>query len=672
MKYLVLDLEVTANKSFGREINALDKRNVITAVALSDGKRASCIYDAVEIPRDVKLPLNKYKLLVGQNFKFDLLYLWDNPSLREFIRNGGEVWCTMLAEYLLTAQDPDVKKDLNTLSEKYGGNLKDDWVSGQIKQGIPVNEIDSEALVDYAKWDTLNTSTVFLAQLKLAKSLGMLPLIRTYMKHLLAVTEMEYNGLHVDLEAAEASRTECLDRVEQLKIELINSVPEWWPSHTPFNPSSTNHVSLLLFGGGLKATRQVGLGEVYKTGLRAGQEKTKKEEYILQLPGIGFKSVSLTSTGKNKVDDATLAELPRSNPVVNLLREYRKVIKILGTYYYSEDETKGLLLKVHPDGCIHPEFNTTVTATGRLSSSKPNGQNIPKEVMGMFNSRFKDGVLIEFDFSQLEICVQACLTNSKRMMKDIAEGVDFHCLRLSYAIDEPYKQVYNKVHVEKDPEYCDKRKNLAKPISFEKAYGAAPQTIAARHEIPLEVVTAVFKKEDLRYPEVPMFYNNMLMELETTADITNELLKIRDKNTGTFSNVQGEYHKKAVYTSLFNKRYVFKDYAVMTKNHKIFSYWKMPELQNYPIQGLAADLVALVVGKVFDYLKDKSEDCVMICEVHDSLILDCRGDKKDLIIHDVKSIMESVSEYTKAIFDEDWSVPLTVDCHYGDNWRACK
>ncbi len=925
MKYKVLDLEVTATTSFGRKINALDPRSVITAVAWGSAGKAKVQYHKIAISQlcePLCEDLREIDLLVGQNFKFDMLYLWGYKELQDFIKRGGQVWDTMLAEYLLTGQ-ADSPRDLDTLARRYGANTKDDFVKEQIKGGVPVNEIDKDLLVEYAKHDVLNTEIVFRAQVKLAKEYGMMGLLRSHMRHLLAITEIEYNGLYLNTQIAEQKRAQMLDRITTVCQEMQEMVPDWWPKDkVTFNPGSTAHVSALVFGGTLNCKEQSKLDVKFKTGPRAGEFKTKLITVDLPVKGYNYTCYTMTAGGKKQVTEEVLSGLKKRPPILDHLLEHRKLNKILGTYYYSEDETKGLMLKVHPkNSTVHSEFQVAVTTTGRLSSSRPNAQNIPAEVMDMFTSRFDNGVIIELDFClapdtrlldgdmvwrpisdynvgdsilgfdehksthrgrqfqmgtvlgkkrlikdcikivttegavicskdhmwiasggplgnitnwkradtlkvgyklskvmevwdtprneetswmggfldgegyisnnsqigvgqnydgdnglvlekalsiftkymvnadnrickkkrcwkvrpaglrtgfqavgifqplrlkakllrglsthtsirskrnrkatileiinvgpqevvaletttktflaegmlshncQLEVCVQAFLAQSDQMIEDITNGIDFHCLRLAYAIDETYGSVYKKVHEVCDKEYIKLRKEVAKPISFQKAYGAAPQTISDRHNIPLETVKKVFDKEDRRYPEINLYYQGLIQELDTNVFTTSNLLPIKDKNTGRMIYQEGEYQFMSRITSALGKRYLFKQYAVLTKTGKVFRYWKMPEIQNYPVQGLAADIMALMVGKVFRYLLDKREYCLMVGEVHDSLLLDCKKERKDLILSEVQTIMGNIEEEMEAMFKCKFNVPLTVEAKSGLSWRACK
>ncbi len=222
------------------------------------------------------------------------------------------------------------------------------------------------------------------------------------------------------------------------------------------------------------------------------------------------------------------------------------------------------------------------------------------------------------------------------------------------------------------PEYSKKRKEIAKPISFQKAYGASPQFVSDTTGIPLETVEKVFNKEDEEYPEIKTFYNSIASILSNNRKITNDLQPIRNKETGVGYFLEGERQGYGIYTSMTKKKYVFKERAVKTKRGDVWRYWYMPEVQNYPVQGLAADIVSMQVGELFKYLLTNRDKCVLINEVHDSVIIDCKKEYKDLIVSKVGAIMSSVGENLEKYFGLKFNVPIKVDVKTGKSWLNCK
>ena len=172
MPYLVLDLETTGTKTFGRFCNPLDPRHYITAVAYKyQGEQAKVIYLEKQLTAEEaieSLDLSKVTHIVGQNLKFDLLYLWKSDKLQQWINDGGRVWDTQTVEYLLTGQDTG-KRNLDFLSTKYGAELKDHKVTDMFEAGLLSKDIPKDMLIEYAKNDVINTNTVFKQQFIIAR-----------------------------------------------------------------------------------------------------------------------------------------------------------------------------------------------------------------------------------------------------------------------------------------------------------------------------------------------------------------------------------------------------------------------------------------------------------------------------------------------------------------------
>jgi DNA polymerase I-like protein with 3'-5' exonuclease and polymerase domains len=328
------------------------------------------------------------KLLVGQNIKFDLLHFMCNHArvshipVRDIIREVASliIWDTMLAEYLLTGQQ-SMMASLDELALKYGGTVKDDEIKALWDQGYLTSDIPRSKLTPYAEDDGVNTEIVFLAQYKLAAEMGMLPLMESQMKALLATTVMEFNGMAFDKEKA-------VDAIVQGEHELKQMVPEVNVAmgFANANCMSSKQVGIWLFGGTLmdKVPAPV-IGEDgtpvrYKSGMKKGLVKTKLTEIYTNVPAK-FKCEDdwKTKTGKFKVDNDTVKAVinvaltngdNETADALTKLLEVRKLSKDVSTYY------TGYSNLTWPDGCIHPNVNHTSTGTGRLSCSAPNLQNV--------------------------------------------------------------------------------------------------------------------------------------------------------------------------------------------------------------------------------------------------------------------------------------------------------
>jgi DNA polymerase I-like protein with 3'-5' exonuclease and polymerase domains len=334
-------------------------------------------------------------LLVGQNIKFDLLYLLRDhyDSTMQWLQNGGRIYDTQLAEYILTGQeekmiplgnrykvDKDGNKEMTRqgLAEFYGGTDKDDRIKEFWDQGFDTEDIPIKMLTEYLIGDVDNTRLVYKQQSTDVKHAGKWKILESSMDALLATTLMEFNGMYFDLDTAieqviplEKEQQGHLDHLKYIMWEVLKEdVPTLRVEEV--NPNSNQQISTFLYGGTWTREEDVaklddeGNPMVYKTGLRAGEIKTRKEkaQYPVQ---------TTIDIEEKSVDDETLTKKVRTHlpTFTDILLRYRGLTKDINTYY------AGLTKLTWPtDSCIHGSINHCVTNTGRLSSSAPNLQNI--------------------------------------------------------------------------------------------------------------------------------------------------------------------------------------------------------------------------------------------------------------------------------------------------------
>ena len=378
MSYLVLDLETT-NKNKGEDAigdfsaSPFHPENEIVIVGAKFSSGAPYVYSNGDINSNI---IKHYDIIVGHNIKFDFHYMMRHiPGFHEAMPEM-HIWDTQLAEYLLTGQQAKWAT-LDSLSEKYGGTLKDNCIKDYWESGVDTEDIPRELLEEYCLADVCNTEIVFLEQMKLATEMGMLSLIRTQMNALLATIEMEYNGLAFDkataFDLSKDLREELKTTTDYLKAQL-GGIPGVVP-----NPDSKDQLSLLLFGGQhtyqivVPQTDEDGKPVLYKTGAKKGTQRFVKEDLTVEVPRL-FIAQEKWKTKKAGVystaDDVLQELLPKSLKIIQEIMKYRKLSKDVGTYY----EGYGKL--VWPDGFIHGKLNMCQTNTGRLSSSSPNLQNL--------------------------------------------------------------------------------------------------------------------------------------------------------------------------------------------------------------------------------------------------------------------------------------------------------
>lgn len=320
-------------------------------------------------------------LIVGHNVKFDLLYLLrQSPKWRkEFYKH--KIWDTQHVEYLLSGQ---VEKfiSLDRLSAQQGLPLKDSAIKDMWDGGMETEDIPAEKLVEYCQQDVSNTHAIFLDQVKRVTNLGIEKLVLSQMQALQALVEMEYNGM-VYSGTKLYEYTDELTKTTQLledELHIVGSevgIPD-------FNPASRVDLNLLFFGGEKEVVDKVIDGE-YKTGKRKGQPKWKNVARKVRVDGVISKYYPAPSVhdfkrgkdGLRNIDEDVLAELSKRYPgitsVVTTILKLRAVNKEYKTYAIGY--SKYGWPYIGNLNIIHPNFNTTSTSTGRLSSSNPNMQN---------------------------------------------------------------------------------------------------------------------------------------------------------------------------------------------------------------------------------------------------------------------------------------------------------
>ncbi len=702
MPYAILDFETTATTSFRRTANPFDPRNkVIVKVFQHQGdKEVTCEYNREGLA-NVDLPWETFDTLVGHNIKFDLLYIWANPQLREWLRNGGKIFDTMVAEYLLTAQVIRFVP-LDKLSLKYGGTLKDNRVTEYFNVGLGADYVDPDYLLPYAMHDITNTRIVYEAQLKQIHRKGLGPLMDVYMDHLLATTEMEANGLALDVPYAEELESKYTQLCDELAAKIEAYVPEDFRRTTEFSVDSNSHLSALLFNTPIRSRVHVATGEVYgPKAKQAGQPKYRWETVetkanIFSIPPrdkygneLSASKFGVYHVGSEILDD--LREQHKADPdvaaIVDLILDYREAKKLLTTYirgvkiYTDGDEETGLLPLVQEDGLIHHTLNLVSTVTGRLSSKNPNAQNIPRALKRLVKSRFEKGRIIECDYSQLEVCLQAYLTQSDRMIRDIKSGVDFHCKRLAYAEEKAYEEVCSLV--KEHPEIWGAKRTAAKTVSFQKAYGARAESLARTTGLPLKTVEKIFTAENNEYPEIELFVDGVMAAVEASRVPYASSLTVRNKDTGLVQVLHEYCGGIGYWPSPTGKRYHFLELGVESAKLRefkgdIFRYFSKPQGYNYPVQGLAADIVSMMVGRLFrGILKAEQQtpgiqDAIkLINEVHDSVILDVQDQFGNYVPH-LKAVLEDVPNVWEQTFGSKFNVPISVEVKVGSHWGGDK
>jgi DNA polymerase I-like protein with 3'-5' exonuclease and polymerase domains len=325
--------------------------------------------------------LGNSSCVIGFNLKFDLNWLEVALGYKASV-----VWDCQLAEFILSGQT-NPYPSLEDTAVKYGLGHKQDKVKEYWDQGIDTDEIPADILEEYGKQDVSLTWQIFLKQVELFQTTHkhQFKLFRLHCNDLLVLQEMEVNGIMYD----EQSSVQAAELVENQITKLENTLYEF-TNGVPINYDSNFHTSSLLYGGVIKSETRVPIG-VYKSGLKAGQVRNKVIKTEYQLPRLvdPLKGSELATEGYYSTDESTLLSLHANKVakfVITKLLERTKLVKLNSTYLLGLPKT----IAIHdwPMNMLHSNLNQCVATTGRLSSTKPNQQNLPKEAKRFCVSRY--------------------------------------------------------------------------------------------------------------------------------------------------------------------------------------------------------------------------------------------------------------------------------------------
>lgn len=345
-----------------------------------------------------------------------------------------------------------------------------------------------------------------------------------------------------------------------------------------------------------------------------------------QLGEVLFEKLGLKKGKKNKnggysTSAEILEEIENEHPVVPLVLEYRAVQKLYSTYI---EGLKPLIDK--KTGLVHTCFNQTLTQTGRLSSKEPNLQNIPvrdemgKELRKMFVPRDSEHILIDADYSQIELRLLAHFSGSKELIDAYNQNKDIHTLTASQVFGVKVEEVTSKMRRE------------AKAVNFGIIYGISEYGLAKNLKIkPIEAKNYIEKYFET-YPSVKEYMN---------------------KNV-EFAKANGYV------TSLLKRKRVIPE--INSSNYNLRSFGERAAM-NMPLQGTSADIIKIAMINVYKRLKEECKNSYLIMQVHDELIIDASKQE----VEKAKNIL--VEEMENAV---KLSVPLTVEASIGESWFEAK
>ena len=339
-----------------------------------------------------------------------------------------------------------------------------------------------------------------------------------------------------------------------------------------------------------------------------------------QLGEVLFERLGLPHGKKTKTGYSTNAEvLEKLRPyheIIEDILDYRQVTKLNSTY------AEGLLKQIESDGRIRTVFKQTGTATGRLSSAEPNLQNIPirtelgKELRRYFVPEKADYLLIDADYSQIELRLLAALSNDAQMIDAFASGEDIHTATAATVFGVPREAVT-----------ADLRKR-AKAVNFGILYGMGAFSLSEDLHIPVARAKEYIASYFAAYPSIDAYLKGVIEQA----------------------------YRDGFVTTLFGRRRYIPELKMQNKNMQHFGE---RVAMNSPIQGTAADIIKIAMIRVDEKLKASGLDARLVLQVHDELIVECHKDVAD----EAKAIL--VSEMENAV---SLAVKLKVEAAVGENW----
>ena len=448
---------------------------------------------------------------------------------------------------------------------------------GTGRSATTMDRLSIQAVGDYARNEASTVCRLVPILAAELKDAGLEALFRDVELPLVPVlAQMERNGIVVDVPYLQNLSRELAERLAEIEAEAYRVVGHEFSINSPQK-----------------------LGDVLYKELKLPQSKR-------------------TRTGQASTGAEVLEELRGVHPIIELVLEHRHVAKLKSTY------VDALPLLADPDTHrVHTSFNQTVAATGRLSSTDPNLQNIPirtdlgKRVRRAFITGSPETCLLSADYSQIELRVLAHVTNDPTLVEAFASGQDIHAATAAEVMDVPIEKVTS-----------DQRR-LAKVVNFGVLYGMSEYGLSQQSGLPPEQAGAFIKRYFDEFGTVKAYQDQILKEAEQRGYVT---------------------------TLLERRRYIpeltSKIYSVRNAGYRMAI--------NHPIQGTASDIVKIAMIRVQRLIDEKYRRVMMMLQVHDELVFEIHRDDLEPFARELVPIMRGAMKL---------SVPLDVELRAGDNWE---
>ena len=509
---------------------------------------------------------------VAQNMKFDIMVL-----RRLGIEVRGEKIDTMILHYLL---DPESRHNMNYMAERYlrYHPIEIETLIGRGARQLTMDQVNIEAVKEYAAEDadiTLQLKHTLWPQIE---EQGLVELYRKVEEPMIEVLcDMEIAGVKIDSEQLSEYAVELNHELQRLEQEIRTEADE-----PMLNVNSARQLGEVLF------------------------DKLK----ISDKP-------KMTKTRQYSTDEEYLQGFASKHPIVENILTYRGVKKLISTY------VEALPQLVNPvSGRIHTSFNQAVTATGRLSSTNPNLQNIPvrddmgRRIREAFVPSDEEHLLLSADYSQVELRLMAHLSGDPSLIEAFAQGEDIHAATAA--------KLFHKSISEVTPE----ERRRAKTANFGIIYGISAFGLSQRLDIPRKEAKELIDGYFATYPKVKEYMDQSIE---------------RAKERGYVETV-------------FSRRRYLRD--ISSRNAVARGVAERNAI-NAPIQGSAADIMKLAMIEIARRFKAEGIRSRMILQVHDEVIVDMLRQEQEQVVRIVKESMESVAQLR---------VPLISDAGIGHNW----
>jgi len=671
-----IDVETSYQKTEagGFDPSPFNPNNILVSVGINDEYYFTNHSERIDEGcfHKIQKILDETKILVGHNIKFDLSWL-----LEAGFTYTGNVYDTMIAEYVLNR---GVRKSLTLLMccQRRKLDAKDDAVKEYMDRGVSFENIPAEIVEQYGKIDVAITRQLFdsqMADLRTDKHKGLLKTIKVMNEFLIVLTDMERNGINVNLDDLKQVEKEYRAEFAYLKQKIDKIVYDKM-GDTKINLGSPEQLSWLIYSKKPKDKHE--WAKIFNTGVDKFTKKNKKRPkfsfaqfrtLVANNSEPIYKTIAsqcLHCNGKGvvrkiKVDGTPYKKYSKCDECNGEGFTYAKMAKLAGfnqrprsVYDVSDSGFKtdrltlnkiageaegefkdfidsilrhnaistylntfveGLQNFTNDNGLLHPKFMQAVTATGRLSSRDPNFQNQPRgntfPIRKVIQSRFEGGQIIEVDFAQLEFRTAVFLAQDKQGMEDIKNKIDVH------------RFTADVIGVSRQD---------AKAHTFKPLYGGTTGTDAEKK---------YYKTFAEKYKGISKWHE----ELQTQA-ITYKRIKLPTGREYSFPYAERMPWGGSSYGT---------------------------QIKNYPVQGLAtADIVPLACIKIYKLMNEQKVKSLLINTVHDSIVADVYPGEEAVMsrIFDqgTASVIPALDEY----YGINFNVPLDTEIKMGYDWLNMK